>query len=400
MKKITLDSTTKFFISIIGIILIVFALKELYFVFIPFTIAYILNFAFLPLNEFLQKKKFHIVFVIVIDFIILILIFTGIIKFFIDSLAQFQNNLELYANKINTIVRDFAVNLKLSDPSILNFSIQELIGKLDYSQLAGGFFSPAIDIFGGILILIFFFIFIVDGHQAIIDAMKKRFISEKKQNDFKKIEKQYHLQKSSVINSNEPEIQNYNELTYTENPNNQIIEEKIEVEKHEVEIKLENTFKTITEQIQKYIIAKIGVNLINAILIGVALWIMGIDFAFIWGSFAFFLNFIPTIGSTISVILPSLMSLVQYESIGFSILVLAVVIGIQTFSFHLIEPLVVGKRLDLNPIVILLAIFIWGYIWGIVGMFLAVPLTAIIKIIISNFDSPNLKFIADLMDQN
>lgn len=399
MKKITLDSTTKFFISIIGIILIVFALKELYFVFIPFTIAYILNFAFLPLNEFLQKKKFHIVFVIIIDFIILILIFTGIIKFFIDSLAQFQNNLELYANKINIIVRDFAVSLKLNNPSILNFSIQELIGKLDYSELAGGFFSPAIDIFGGILILIFFFIFIVDGHQAIIDAMKKRFISEKKQSDFKKIEKQYHLRESTIINSNNPEILNYKELSYAENPDNQI-EEKIEEKKHEVEIKLENTFKTITEQIQKYIIAKIGVNLINAILIGIALWIMGIDFAFIWGSFSFFLNFIPTIGSTISVVLPSLMCLVQYESIGYSILVLAVVIGIQTFSFHLIEPLVVGKRLDLNPIVILLAIFIWGYIWGIVGMFLAVPLTAIIKIIISNFDSPNLKFIADLMDQN
>jgi len=387
MKKITLDSTTKFFISIIGIILIVFALKELYFVFIPFTIAYLLNFAFLPLNDFLQKKKFHIVFIIIIDFIILGLILSGISKFFIDSLSQFQNNLELYANKINTIIQNLARDLNISEPSLRNFSIQKIIERLNYSELVGGFVSPALDLFGGLLILIFFFIFIVDGHQAIIEAIRRRYVSEKKQSNFKRIEKQYHSQESL---ENDPVL-----------PGSiSVIEEKIEEEKHDVEIRLENTFKTITEQIQKYIIAKIGVNLINAILIGIALWIMGIDFAFIWGSFAFFLNFIPTIGSTISVVLPSLMSLVQYESVGYSILVLVVVIGIQTFSFHLIEPLVVGKRLDLNPIVILLAIFIWGYIWGIVGMFLAVPLTAIIKIIISNFDSPNLKFIADLMDQD
>ncbi len=387
MKKITLDSTTKFFISIIGIILIVFALKELYFVFIPFTIAYLLNFAFLSLNEFLTKKRIHIIFIIIIDFIILGLILSGISKFFIDSLAQFQDDLELYANKINTIIQNLAVNLKINNPSLRNFSIQEIIEKLNYRELVGGFFNPALDLFGGLLILIFFFIFIVDGHQAIIEAFKRRYVSEKKQNNFKKIEKQYHLQEEL---EDDPIIEEKMEHST----------KRIEEEKHEVEARLENTFKTITEQIQKYIVAKIGVNLLNAVLIGIALWIMGIDFAFIWGSFAFFLNFIPTIGSTTAVILPSLMSLIQYESIGFTILVVVVILGIQTFSFHLIEPLVLGKRLDLNPIVILLAIFIWGYIWGIVGMFLAVPLTAIIKIIISNFDSPNLKFIADLMDQD
>jgi predicted PurR-regulated permease PerM len=59
--------------------------------------------------------------------------------------------------------------------------------------------------------------------------------------------------------------------------------------------------------------------------------------------------------------------------------------------------MILGKRLNLNPLVILISVLVWGYIWGIAGMFLAVPLTAILKIVISNFDSKNMQFIADLM---
>jgi len=118
-----------------------------------------------------------------------------------------------------------------------------------------------------------------------------------------------------------------------------------------------------------------------------------------WGLFVFLFNFIPTIGSAIALGLPVIMTLLEFGSITFAAVIALILMAIQTLFFNLIEPNLIGKRLNLNPLLILLSVLIWGYIWGIVGMLLSVPLTAIIKIIISNSDSENLKFINDLMSQ-
>ena len=135
-------------------------------------------------------------------------------------------------------------------------------------------------------------------------------------------------------------------------------------------------------------------------LVGVALWILGVDFYILWGAFVFLFNFIPTIGAVAALGLPALMSLVQSGKLGFMFLVIGVIAALQTLVFNILEPLIVGKRLGLNPIVILLAVLIWGYIWGIIGMLLAVPLTAIIKISFSRSKNPNVMFIVDLMNQD
>ncbi|MCK7525314.1 MAG: AI-2E family transporter [Ignavibacteriales bacterium] len=165
------------------------------------------------------------------------------------------------------------------------------------------------------------------------------------------------------------------------------------------EEQLEATFKKITEQIQRYIIAKVGVNLIAGIITTIVLSIIGIDFPIVWGLFVFLFNFIPTIGSAAALVFPVLFTLVQFDSVGTMILVLALMAGIQTLAFNVAEPMILGKRLNLNPLLILLSVLVWGYIWGIVGMLLSVPLTAIIKIIISNSTSPNMQFFEHLMSQ-
>ena len=175
---------------------------------------------------------------------------------------------------------------------------------------------------------------------------------------------------------------------------------KITEIKNDEEAKISETFKSMTDQIQRYVITKIGMNLGAGLTIGVVLSIFGLDFAIIWGVFVFLFNFIPTIGSAIALIAPVVMALIQSESISYALLIAAVIAGLQTVFFNLLEPMIIGKRLNLNPIVILFSVLIWGYIWGIVGMFLSVPLTAIIKIVISNSESKNLKFIGDLMSSN
>ncbi len=127
--------------------------------------------------------------------------------------------------------------------------------------------------------------------------------------------------------------------------------------------------------------------------------LVGIDYPIVWGLFVFIFNFIPTIGSAAALVFPVLFTLVQFDSFGTVLLVIAIMAGIQTLAFNVAEPMIIGKRLNLNPLLILLSVLVWGYIWGIVGMLLSVPLTAIIKIIISNSTSPNMEFFEHLMSQ-
>ncbi|MGE5500055.1 MAG: AI-2E family transporter, partial [Syntrophothermus sp.] len=130
---------------------------------------------------------------------------------------------------------------------------------------------------------------------------------------------------------------------------------------------------------------------------GIILFIFKVDFVVAWAVLTFLLNFIPNIGSLIAVVLPVLVSLVQFGSPGLALLIAVILIVVHNIFGNIIEPRIFGHRLGLNPLVILLSLLLWGYIWGIVGALLSVPLTAVVKIIISRSDSPNLQFISDLM---
>jgi predicted PurR-regulated permease PerM len=247
--------------------------------------------------------------------------------------------------------------------------------------LVGGVFTSTFSVMGNILFILFFFVFVVSGHDSLFEVIKKRYVEIKSKMKIKNLHKEL-----SDRDANTEETS--------------LLEEKINEVRSQEEAKLAETFKSITQQIQRYIIAKMGMNFGAGITIGIVLSVFGLDFAIIWGAFVFLFNFIPTIGSAIALIAPVLMALIQSGSISYALLIAAVVAVIQTVFFNLLEPMIIGKRLDLNPIVILFSVLIWGFIWGIVGMLLSVPLTAIIKIVISNSESKNLKFIADLMSSN
>jgi predicted PurR-regulated permease PerM len=176
-------------------------------------------------------------------------------------------------------------------------------------------------------------------------------------------------------------------------------DKQLENIKLQKEIELENTFKEITTQIQKYIITKFVINLSAGVLTTLVLYFYGLDYPIIWGLFVFLFNFIPTIGSALALILPVLFSLVQFETLTSALIIFILMAVIQTLAFNMAEPMIIGNKLNLNPIIILLSVLIWGYIWGIVGMLLSVPITAIIKIIISNSKSENLAFISEMMSQ-
>lgn len=146
---------------------------------------------------------------------------------------------------------------------------------------------------------------------------------------------------------------------------------------------------------QRYIVVRTVVGLITGIAIWIFCTIADLDFAFVWGFLNFVLNYIPTLGSIIGVIPVSAFALMQF---GFSIKALIVFLGtagIQILMGTYIDPLLQGKRLDLSPLVVLFSVVLWGWIWGIPGAFIGIPITLAVVIIAREF--PRTRWISGIL---
>ena len=153
---------------------------------------------------------------------------------------------------------------------------------------------------------------------------------------------------------------------------------------------------TISRQIGAYLGALFVISLVTGLVVwGVLAW-MGVEFAFTWGLLAFVLNFIPTVGSIVASIPPVLMALAQFApDVWPAVGVALALFAIQQTLGNFIAPKVYGDRLNLSPVVILLFLVFWGWLWGITGALLAVPLAAAIQIALSQI--PALAPLAVLM---
>lgn len=139
--------------------------------------------------------------------------------------------------------------------------------------------------------------------------------------------------------------------------------------------------------IQRYISIKVFLSAITGITVGLTLWLLNVELALVFGLFAFLLNFIPSIGSIIATLLPLPVVLFS-PNVGPVAGGLAIAIpgSIQMVVGNIIEPKMMGKSMTLHPVTILLALIFWGVLWGIVGMLLATPITAILRILLTKWD--------------
>ena len=143
----------------------------------------------------------------------------------------------------------------------------------------------------------------------------------------------------------------------------------------------------IINQTVRYISIKFFISLSTGILCGLASLIIGLDFPIVWGFLAFIMNFIPIFGSIISVGFTTLFSLLQfYPNWGKTVFVLVFMTSVNMILGNILEPRIEGKNLGISPVMILISLSLWGYIWGFTGMLLAVPLMVIIKIVCENID--------------
>ncbi len=147
-----------------------------------------------------------------------------------------------------------------------------------------------------------------------------------------------------------------------------------------------NMVTSISSQISRYLSLQVLISFATGVCVWAALALLTIDFAITWGALAFFLNFIPTIGSILASIPPILIAVIQYyPSIWPGVVTFAALLTIQLVIGNGISPKVMGDRLNLSPVVVLLSLLFWGWLWGVVGALLAIPITAALKIVCENF---------------
>jgi predicted PurR-regulated permease PerM len=145
--------------------------------------------------------------------------------------------------------------------------------------------------------------------------------------------------------------------------------------------------RRIDRDIHTYLGVKTVVSLTSALLAYFLMRFVGLDFAEFWALLVFVLHFIPTIGVIVATLLPTLLAAVQFDSLGPFLVIGIGITAIAQFMGNVVEPNVMGETLNLSPLTVIVSLIVWGSVWGIVGAFLCVPLTVILVIVLSNFES-------------
>lgn len=346
-KKISdgLLVTISISVNFMATILLFIILKELSSILIPLVLAFFIYFILKPINDYLRTKKIPGILILLSNFLILLFVAYVFTQIIYSSIEQLLSNIDVYTKKLPKMINNL-----LSDLGIKRKSFYDAVATFDWKVLATSSITAIFNVFNLLFFTMFFYIFIYSGADKLFLTIRKYALPDRKSENYE-----------------------------------------------EAKEKLSTTFDNIISQIQRYIYVKFTNNLMAGITVTIVLYAIGLDYAIVWGLLLFIFEFIPTLGSFLSIIFPTIMSLLQKESFGFTLLVVIAMVLIQTFYFSILEPKRMGNKLGLNPIIIIASLLLWNYLWGIPGMILSVPIMATLKIILANTSSRTLNFIAELM---
>lgn len=142
----------------------------------------------------------------------------------------------------------------------------------------------------------------------------------------------------------------------------------------------------VAEKIRKYLAVTVFTSLVTGVASAAWSYAMGLELALTWGVLNFLLNFVPVIGNIIGILPPTLYALVQFEGVWWPALIFAGFVVLQLSISNILYPFLQGKSLSLSPVGIVLALAFWGWLWGIAGALIAVPLTATLTIVCDAFE--------------
>ncbi len=334
--------TTNTLLLMIVIPLVIYLLKMLSFIFVPLVFAMFITLLLLPLMRWLHKHRIPRV----ISVILIIALFTGILK----------AGGELVQLAIKGIVSNEGRFTELAESKLMNmvvsveefFGIERIEGEnvfMHYIRSNSAFsnFSSTITYIGDTLSMILMTVF-------------------------------------------------FTILLLAESINFQMVLNKTLIESRYSSIR---TFVKIENDIHKFVKVKFIISLATGVLVGVVCELFGISFPILWGLITFIFNFIQVVGSIASTVLVSLFALIELGTGGTLIFFIVSVAAIQLLLGSVLEPVLLGKTFSINIVTVLIMLMLWGYIWGIPGMVMAVPITVITKIILEQF--PRTRTIASLM---
>ena len=143
----------------------------------------------------------------------------------------------------------------------------------------------------------------------------------------------------------------------------------------------------IDHDIRVYLRIKTALAVVTSALAYGIMASVGVDFAGFWAVMVFFFYYIPTVGSILAIVAPALLTLVQFDHLTPFLIVLLVFGTIQIVMANVVEPAIMGRSLNLSPLVVIVSLMVWGTIWGVVGMFLCVPIMVVLLIVLAQFDA-------------
>ena len=340
-----------YFLGIICFVIFVYVLIALKDILIPITIAIFLTFFFHPILKFLNVKlripKFIALLIIFIFnfgmfYLIGLLVVSNIQGFtskaddYVQSLSSFIGSL---LSPFNVTVNEFANFLNVQLETLDTTSV---LRELFNSQIIQSIVLSFSSMLGDFFIVMIFWIFMIMGKDKFDERLRLAFTKN---------------------------------ISY-----------------------IDDNLKEIKEQLQSYILYKTLISFITGAAFTFILLLYNVDFALFWGFLAFLLNYIPNIGSLLATIFPIIIALLEY-GLGFTTISLSVfLVGVQFVMGNIVEPKLLGEKMELSPVFVLFSLFFWGWIWGLVGMFLAVPIASVVKIFCSNIEP--LKPIAVLIGTN
>jgi AI-2 transport protein TqsA len=314
----------------------VYAVKELSTILIPLVLALIVSFVFEPFFSWMKSKKIPRPIAIIIILIVVIIIANIASVFIIASVDSFSSNFSVYEVKFRELLNSIVVSLKLSQEEIQNIfnslKLSNLLKQGSITSFIGDLLKSFIGIFGDFVLILLYVVFILSELGSIKERVKVAFKDER----------------AASIAKN-----------------------------------IDNIFKDV----RTYISGKTIISLILGVTSGIVLWIFGVDFYFIWGFLIFLAHYIPNVGAVVGISLPSIIMFLQFDNIVTPVIVTIILIALDNIIGNIMEPKILGDRLNLSPLILLLSLFVGEYVWGIVGMVLSVPIVSMLKIILMNFES-------------
>ncbi len=334
--------TTNMLLLIIVIPVIFYLLKILSFIFIPLILSMFIALLFLPLMRWLNKKKVSNP----ISIFIVIIIIAGVFKIGIEL-------------------------IQLSSKEILSTS--------------GVFFAKAETKLLNLILSIeaFFGMKRVKGENVLIHYFQENFDTKNVGSTIDFIGKTISM---TLMTAFFVVLWLAESINFQKVLNSTIIKQKFSSVK---------IFMKIERDLIKFMKVKFIISLFTGIGFSLACLFFGVSFPIFWGLFAFAINFVQMIGSFISVILLALFAFVELDTTGILFFFILTLTAVQVLMGAILEPVFMGKLFSINIITILVMLMFWGFIWGIPGLIISIPITVFIKIILDQF--PKTKVIADLI---